>query len=165
MLLEKLAHDDDPEVYELMEWLKANPDASPGSIPKGLKPWMSVLKTNGYLKETGTQINCHGLSDLGQIALLKHQRKAHAEAQQTVEMKAPACEHSQPPCDEDGDKDSVDMAARKIREALKRKPELRTAKCSSVIKEAQVRKQDGLAALRQLRETGEYTGGGRKRDD
>jgi hypothetical protein len=159
MLLEKLAHDDDPEVYELMEWLEANPNASPGSIPKGLKPWMSDLKTKGFVKDDGTMWTCRTLSDFGQIALLKHRRRTQAEAQRTVEVKAAACEHPQPTCNQDGDKDRIDGALRKIREAIKRKPELRTAKRDSVIEEVDVRRQDGLAALRRLQKTGEYSPG------
>jgi hypothetical protein len=52
----------------------------------------------------------------------------------------------------------VTNAERTLRELLSRRPELRWAKRGTVIKEAGIRKQDGLAALRQLEQTGEYTG-------
>jgi hypothetical protein len=45
----------------------------------------------------------------------------------------------------------------KLRELLLRKPSLRTAKSATIIKEAHVRRQEGLAALRTLKATGEYS--------
>jgi hypothetical protein len=153
----------DPEEYELMEWLQAHP-GDWDKVPERLRPWKSTLRSKGFVNFED-MITGHTLSDLGRIALLKYQRKRHAEAQQTVEVKAAASEHRQPACDGDGEKKRIDAAVQKIREALKRKPELKTGKCGIVIKEAQVRKKHGLAALRQLRKTGEYTGGGRDRDD
>jgi hypothetical protein len=154
---------DDPEEYELMEWFQAHP-GDWDKVPERLQLWKSTVRSKGFV-DFENMITGHTLAGLGRIALLKYQRKTRAEAQQTVEVKAAASEHWQPTCDENGEKKRIDAAVRKIREALKRKPELKTAKCGIVIKEAQVRKKHGLAALRQLRKTGEYTGGGRERDD
>jgi hypothetical protein len=52
----------------------------------------------------------------------------------------------------------VQKAEGKIRALLIEKPELRNAKCTKVIKTAQVRRQDGLAALRKLQQAGDYIG-------
>jgi hypothetical protein len=154
MLYATLAKIDDPEECELMEWLQAHP-GDWDKVPQRLTLWKSTLRSKGFVNFED-MITGHKLSDVGRIALLKYQGKT---------VKAAASEHPQPTCDEDGEKKRIDDAVQKIREVLKHKPELKSAKCSIVIKAAHVRKKYGLAALRQLRKTGEYTGGGRKRDD
>jgi hypothetical protein len=54
--------------------------------------------------------------------------------------------------------DREQNAERTIRALLIQEPELKRAKRATVIKAAQVRKQEGLAALRKLQQTGDYIG-------
>jgi hypothetical protein len=85
MLQVTLAKVDDPEEYELMEWLQAHP-GDWDKVPERLRPWKSIVSSKGFVKFED-MITGHTLSDLGRITLLKYQREQQAKAQQTKELK------------------------------------------------------------------------------